>query len=578
MSITAPLKLSQTKPDFESLLMQLQLYLNASGTWTDLQTSSTGETLMEMMAAVGTFNQFAIEGAARETTLTTAARDSSIYAITRMLGVRIHRKYPAGVDVALSRIDTASSIAIAPYTVFSVNGKDFFNRNPLMFAQGSTKASERLFYGTSKEVVDTRSLRLDLSAINVSKLSHQDTFVLLVNSGPDNGKLKNVVYVGGNVGDDLFQLVDSETSFLGLTTATRISLLRNGVRLYEGTIKQETILSDGAPFKEVYLAESSFNISDVDVRVQVINVDNNSVVTWGLTSEGMWTAGPNENVYYDSTSGLGDTIITFGDGLTGAIPTLGNVIKFTYAVTGGSAANNGLTNLQVASAQLAWVSGVTTSVISGGADQKPSSYYRFMAPLIFKARNRGVTDADYRAVSLDYPGIISASISAQRDIAPYDLRWMNQLRVCLLPIDTSVTALTTSEWNEFLLYMKKKRHAAVNIVTINPTVQNAVVELTLALKQQYVSSSVVPVAEAKVQALFNRQSDTLGRRIPVSDVVRAAMVEGVDYVDVDKCKLTTYSLESADLVPNDLNHFIVLDSLLISSKYSERSIYSDGSN
>lgn len=578
MSTSAPLKLSQTKPDFESLLLQLQLYLNAGGTWVDLQTSGTGETLLEMMAAVGTFNQFAIESAARETMLTTAARDSSIYAITRMLGVRIHRKYPAGVDTDLSRLDSATSQSIAPLTPFSVNGKEFFNRNPIMFAQGSVKASERLFFGTAKEVVSARSFRLDLNAISVPVLEHGTTFIMLVNSGPDGGKLKNISYVGGNVGDDLFELDDADSDLVGFDTSTKISLLRNGVRLYEGTIKKETFLSDGSPLRSIYLAEDSFSISDVDVRVQVVNPDDGSVITWKLTSDGMWTAGPNDKVYYDSTSGLGETIITFGDGITGAMPTLGHSIVFTYAVTSGSSANNGLTNLQVAAASLPWLSGTTTSVISGGADQKPSKYYRFMAPLIFKARNRGVTGTDYKAVALDYPGIISASITAQRDIAPYDLRWMNQLRVCLLPIDTSVTCLSPSEWNEFLSYMTKKRHAAVHIVTINPTVQEAYVELTLALKTQYVSTSVVPESEAAVRALFNRQSDTLGRRIAVSDVVHAALVPGVDYVDVQKCKLSTYDVDNADLVPNDTNHFIVLKSLTISSVYSERSIYGDGSN
>src|SRR5438093_9888826 len=98
-----PLTLSQTTPDFESLVIQLQLFLNSRATWADLLTSSTGQTLIEMMAAVGTFNQFAIEVAAREGFLDTAVRESSVYAITRMLGVRISRKNPAGCDVTLTR-------------------------------------------------------------------------------------------------------------------------------------------------------------------------------------------------------------------------------------------------------------------------------------------------------------------------------------------------------------------------------------------------------------------------------------------------------------------------------------------
>ena len=140
---TVPLKLSAVKPDFPSILMQLQLFLQAKGTWTDLQTSGTGETLIEMMASVATFNQFAIESAARESTLTTAVRDSSVYAITRMLGVRIHRKSPANVEVSLERsaVSTVEALTIPTFTQFDVNGKDFFNRHPLMFSAGSDRAA-----------------------------------------------------------------------------------------------------------------------------------------------------------------------------------------------------------------------------------------------------------------------------------------------------------------------------------------------------------------------------------------------------------------------------------------------------
>ena len=191
-----PLKLSTVKPDFDSILLQLQLYLQAKGTWSDLYTSGTGETLMEMMAAVGTLNQFAIESAAREGTLTTAVRDSSIYAITRMLGVRIHRKSPSGVSVKLTRKDSTFADSIATFTQFDINGAGFFNRNPLMFVQGSLQAAERLFYGQPVEVIDQRTFKLDYSLITRLNIKTNDEFQLLINSGAETGTIKSVKYVG----------------------------------------------------------------------------------------------------------------------------------------------------------------------------------------------------------------------------------------------------------------------------------------------------------------------------------------------------------------------------------------------
>mgnify|MGYP006907741706 CR=1 FL=1 len=102
-TVGVPLKLSDTSPDFESLVLQLQLFLDSKGTWSDVLPSSLGQTLIEMMAAVGAFNQFAIESALREAFLTTAKRQSSVYAVARMLGVRLVRKSPASVSVNLQR-------------------------------------------------------------------------------------------------------------------------------------------------------------------------------------------------------------------------------------------------------------------------------------------------------------------------------------------------------------------------------------------------------------------------------------------------------------------------------------------
>ena len=569
-----PIKLSAVKPDFASILLQLQLYLQATGTWSDLQTSGTGETLLEMMSAVAALNQFAIESAARETTLTTAVRDSSVYAITRMLGVKVHRKSPASVDARITRTDAALSEAIQTFTQFDVGGKNFFNRQPLMFVQGSLQAAERLYYGIPNDVVDSRTFKLDYSLIVALNIKTGDEFKIMVNSGADNGTIKSVKYVGGNVGSNIFTLLSTEDPFTNLTPTTRLSLLRDVVRLYEGMVLEETFTSDGSAFQQYYLANNGFGVSDTDIEVRVMDETSGAYVSWSQTTDGLWVSGPYDKVFFDSTSGRGEAIIAFGDGVNGAAPKLGNTIKIKYAITSGASANTGMTSLPVALSTVNNIDGITVGVISGGADEKPASYYRNMAPVIFKARNRGVTPSDYRAVSLDYPGIISVSVQTQRDLAPDDLRYMNMVQICLLPAASNVYQLTSPEWDDFCDYMDKKKHAAVNIIRKNPTRQYAEVDLTLALKTQYVVSSVVPQVDSAVRALFIRQSDSLGRRISVSDIIRAAMaVAGVDYVVVNKCVLAGDTDAVVDLVPVDNTHFLELSVLVINTKYSEREIY-----
>lgn len=470
--MAAPLVLSTVRPDFSSLLLQLELYLQAKGTWKDLVDSSAGMTLMEMVAAVGALNQFGIESAAREGYLETALRDSSIYAITRMLGVRIGRKTPASVTVTLNRLASGLSTAllIPKFTQFSIAGSNFFNRDPILF---------------NAHVAST------------------------------------------------------------------------SVLLYEGTVKTKTLTSDVSTFREVYLQEPGFIVSDVDIQVAMIDPIPNIKEIWSSTDQGIWIASSTDKVYHDTTSGLGDTIIAFGDGTHGAIPPLGNNIEITYVTTSGTLGNNGLSGLDV-KANAYTVTGLTTSVIAGGSDEKPSGYYTFLAPQIFKARTRAVTQSDYKAIVSSYPGVASAAILAQRDIAPHDLRWMNVVRVIILP--ETGQSFSASQWTDFLTWFELRKHAAIFVQTFDPIKIDVDVNVTLMLLKAAVPSQAVADATTAIQSLFVRKADTLGKRIATTDITSAAMVANVDYIDTDY----------VDVIPDDKMHYVNLRTLTVNSQFSGR--------
>jgi hypothetical protein len=60
----------------------------------------------------------------------------------------------------------------------------------------------------------------------------------------------------------------------------------------------------------------------------------------------------------------------------------------------------------------------------------------------------------------------------------------------------------------------------------------------------------------------------------MSDIVYAAKsVEGVDYVDVDICRIRGAAISVNDLIPPDKTSFLSLYSYLANVKYSERLVY-----
>lgn len=490
MAVGVPLKLSETTPDFESLVLQLQLFLESKGSWADVLPSSLGQTLIEMMAAVGSFNQFAIESAAREAFLITAKRQSSIYAITRMLGVRVSRKSPASVSVQLNRTDTTVQQILPRFTRFKIEDKMFFNRDTIVFPAGIASIGQTNLY------------------------------------------------------DD--------------TTPQ--------VLLYEGEVKVKKFAANTTSFREIYLDELNFSVSDQDVLVKVLNNPLKVNEEWTKTRSGnaIWTADPGEKVYYDNTSGYGDTVLMFGDGVRGALPPLGSDIEVTYAITKGLAGDYGVSGQSVSAVNTdIQITGSTISIINGGSDEKSALFYKSMAPFIFKARSRAVTAPDYKAICMAYPGIASASISAQRSSAlrANTPQWMNVVQICLLPdkplpesqiVGVQDYKLSAAQQNDFLEYLQEFQHVA-----IYPELKDAYkilvdLEVTVFINKSAVPSNVLPVVAQNIRALFARTHLTLGRKIAMSDVVDAALTPDVDYVDINVMKYSSsLGITAQDLTPID---------------------------
>ena len=490
-----PIQLSQVRPDFADLVLQLQIFLNSRATWKDLLASSTGQTLMEMMAAVGTFNQFAVENAARESFLTTAVRDSSIYAITRMLGVRITRKNPASTTVTLTRLDPTYPQLIQELTQFTVNGVPFFNRDAITFRSGEL----------------------------------------------------SIPFV-----------------------------------LYEGTVKTQLLAATSTSFYELSLNEPAFVVSDnvKDSRITVIRSDTGVRTLWSRIDQGIWTALATDNVYYDSTLGTGDTVLSFGDGWHGALAGLGNNIEVKYVVTVGAVGNNGGVGLKVACAEYVFLTGVNTSIVSGGSDEKPSSYYKLLAPAMYKARSRAVTPLDYKAIVSSYGGVACATIQAQKDIpqAVNDLRWMNVIRVCILPQAVAQDTFTPVQWQDFLKWFANFHHAAIHIQTYDPYKEIVHVDVELRLNQTASAEVVVAQVQARIDALFVRDITTLGRRISMSDIIDACAVPLVDYTLVNELRKDIDPVGTRnDVVPIDNLSYLAPapNGVLVHASYSERTLYNE---
>ena len=134
--------------------------------------------------------------------------------------------------------------------------------------------------------------------------------------------------------------------------------------------------------------------------------------------------GPTDLVYQVNTDANNDVFITFGDGVSGVIPTIHSEIRANYMVGGGLIGNVPIGTL----VDLVYVPGLSTnqttalqSIITvtnaasaiGGSDPETTNQIRVSAPASLRAANRAVTLQDYADLSLSVSGVGKANASAE---------------------------------------------------------------------------------------------------------------------------------------------------------------------
>lgn len=124
----ADITLSTVSPDHADIVAQLQAALTTRDAWKDRLTTSTGQTLVEFIAAVGAYDQYAIESAFQEVFPESAKNKDSIYAAAEFMGVRTNRKIGANVQVLLS---APAPVTIPAYSQFTGGGTYWYNRVPI---------------------------------------------------------------------------------------------------------------------------------------------------------------------------------------------------------------------------------------------------------------------------------------------------------------------------------------------------------------------------------------------------------------------------------------------------------------
>lgn len=176
--------------------------------------------------------------------------------------------------------------------------------------------------------------------------------------------------------------------------------------------------SDGQPGITFELSETPVVDGSVEIYVQ----DGDIYTKWTQVQH-IVDYGPTDQVFTAETGADDIVTITFGDGVSGVIPTLYSEIRARYIVGGGAEGNvdadilitidylPGLSEIQVSAIQSA-ITVTNPDVALGGSDPETTDQIRTSAALALRANNRAVTLQDYADLCLSVTGVGKANATA----------------------------------------------------------------------------------------------------------------------------------------------------------------------
>lgn len=125
MATANTLVLSDLTADFSQFVSQFENYLVNTPTWKGNLTTMTSQTLIELISAVGAFDQGRLIRCFEDAFSETAQSDDAIRSITQMQGLRMSRKLPSTLEANLT---SPINVTLDPLTQFLVGGQYYFNR------------------------------------------------------------------------------------------------------------------------------------------------------------------------------------------------------------------------------------------------------------------------------------------------------------------------------------------------------------------------------------------------------------------------------------------------------------------
>jgi len=330
-------------------------------------------------------------------------------------------------------------------------------------------------------------------------------------------------------------------------------------------------------------SDQTFDIDDDPVVADSIEVyveSGNTFKKWTRVQH-LIDFGPNDSVFttrYDKNNRL---FVLFGDGISGAIPTVHAAIRVKYTVGGGNLGNvaaGTLDNLVyvpgLSESQIAALSGVidvaNLDSATGGSDPESNDSIRRNAPKFLRTTGRAITLEDYEnlALSVDNCGKAKAVSSGWTSVTLYVAPERDDNDGEATPGVDDVGAATL-EWTNLrdtiVSFLSDRTLAGVSLTITRPTYVPVTMNIQYTRDPQYTTA----VAESNLRSAlvdnFSYNYVNFGELVTAQDI--EFVVQNIPGITRAKCQFLfksggTPSLSQIQALDNEVLVFSEADILL----------------
>jgi len=511
--------ISYVNYDFDNLVTELQQLLSAQSAWKDMYRSSTGQTLLELFAAVGNLVLYYVERRAEESYISTAKNYSSVVNLARLLNYTPTRNISAIGPLAFTVDAPAPSLITIPqWTSVSSNA------------------------GVNFLVLDTNA---SIPALGTTATVSGIQGTLITKSFVSNGA-SNQAY---NIDDTQ---IENSVNIMLLASVASLEVAQ---AIQQQTVSQSsyTVVNDDGTYS-VYALSNPQRPQTLSVNV----TGSSGTATWNQQSS--FINSTNTSRDYVIRPELDGTLtVVFGNGVFGAFPQLGQTVVVTYVQSVGVAGNVFSPNLITTINSPIFYAGTTTMVPNisvtntdtflGGSDAETTAEIKENAPQVFSTGDRAVTKADFSAIIQNYSPGCNVVVYGENDINPPNYNMYNEVLISMIlsTATTTPTMLTpppnihdwaipgTTFQSNLAAYLYSKSMMTVRYSFVDPTIVYVVPHLTVRVDSSASITTVENFVESAVQGQFVLNSTTsLGQSIYQSDIIDA--IE--DVAGVKHCHVT----------------------------------------